>query len=98
MKKYKIITKIEIVELDDSSDTRGLNSIGEDGSTFTMELSENDGENIDITESSTMNLLHRSARSALSEHFTQISKKNSIPFSIHPRRNRGRKTSLLYRW
>ncbi len=75
MKKYyKVVTKSEVIEVEDSG-TSEVGALIKNGSEFSMVLSKEDAEDIDITERKTMDVMYNATRSALSEHFTAISKK-----------------------
>ncbi len=74
MKGYKIVTKVEVVEAE-ISDKEEMGILMQRGSEFSLALSLEDAESIDTTESNTMDVIYKATRSALSEHFTALSKK-----------------------
>jgi len=73
MSKYKIKVRVELVECDET-ENHEINK-NNDGS-FSMVISEQDAISIDMCEKSVLQIAYPTIREAVSNHLSQISKKN----------------------
>ena len=73
MSKYKIKVSVELVECDET-ENHEVNK-NKDGS-FSMVISEQDAISIDMCERSVLQIAYPTIREAVSNHLSQISKKN----------------------
>ncbi len=75
MSKYKIKVHVELVECDDTVNHELTKN--NDGS-FSMAISEQDAVSIDMCEKSVLQTAYPTIREAVSNHLSEISKKNHL--------------------